>query len=219
MKSIDHPRTQGGFSLIELMVGMAIGLVLMAAVVALTVSMLRTNAETVTMAKLTQEGRAISDLVSREVRRARYSGNHRQFVGAAGAVVNQFGVVQIDATDLPTAVTGNCLRFAYDSDDDGTLDPKEVKVISLYQNAVYMGQAQTYAGAACVTSAGQAANALRISSTDVRVTSLEFRANTANGALAANPNRIDLFFSLALASDAAITRRFDQAIQLRNPIL
>ena len=50
---------QAGFSLIELMVGMAVGLIMLAAVVALATSMLRTNAETVTVAKLTQEGRAI----------------------------------------------------------------------------------------------------------------------------------------------------------------
>ena len=66
---------QAGFSLVELMVGMTVGLVLMAAVVALTVSVLRTNAETVTVAKLTEEGRASGDLVAREVRRARYTGN------------------------------------------------------------------------------------------------------------------------------------------------
>ena len=81
-------RFQRGFSLVELMVGMTVGVILLSAVVALTVSVLRTNAETVTVAKLTQEGRAIGDLVSRELRRARYSGNYRAFVGAAGSIPN-----------------------------------------------------------------------------------------------------------------------------------
>jgi prepilin-type N-terminal cleavage/methylation domain-containing protein len=216
---------QHGFSLVELMVGMTIGLILISAVVALTASVLRTNAETVTVAKITQEGRAVSDLVSREVRRARYSGNYRVFVGAAGAVPNAFAVMQINNTSLPTATTGSCLRFAYDADDDGDLgadagtpDPTEVevKVISLYNEAVYFGQASTYAGAACVTSAAQAANALRISSPDVRVTSFQFRSYATSSS---DVNRIDLFFSLALAGNPAITRRFYQSIQLRNPYL
>ena len=211
-------QTQRGFSLVELMVGMAIGLILMSAVVALTVSMLRTNAETVTLSKLTQEGRAISDLVTREVRRARYSGDARAFVGAA-AFVNPFGDVEINATKLPTAVTGNCIRFAYDADDDGALEANEVKVISLFNGAVYLGQAATYAGATCVTSSAGAGNALRISSRDVNVTSLEFRGNSTTNGVGGIANRIDLLFTVALANDATVTRRFNQNIQLRNPFL
>jgi prepilin peptidase dependent protein B len=193
-----------GFSLVELMVGMTIGLILLSAVVALTVSVLRTNAETVTVAKLTQEGRAIGDLVSRELRRARYSGNYRAFVGAAGATPNAFSGVDILGG-------GTCIRFAYDADDDGALDTNEVKVISLQAGALYFAQFSTYTGATCGS-----ANALRISSPDVQVTSLAFERNTGANP---NPNRIDLSFRLALISDSAVTRRFDQAIHIRNPFL
>ena len=77
----------------------------------------------------------------------------------------------------------------------------------------------TYATAVCVTDAATAAAALRVSSPDVNVTSLTFSRNSVNGALAANPNRLDVSFRLALIVDAAITRRFDQSIQLRNPFL
>lgn len=217
MNSIRH--TQRGFSLIELMVGMAIGLILMAAVVALTVSMLRTNAETVTLSKLTQEGRAISDLVTREVRRARYTGNARAMVGAGGTVPNNFSVVQIGTTNLPTAVTGNCIRFAYDADDDGVVDTNEVKVISLFNGVVYMRQFADYASATCVTSTAAANSALRISSPDVNVTSLEFRGNSITNGVAAIANRIDLMFTVTLANDATVSRRFNQNIQLRNPFL
>jgi prepilin peptidase dependent protein B len=197
-------RFQRGFSLVELMVGMTVGVILLSAVVALTVSVLRTNAETVTVAKLTQEGRAIGDLFSRELRRARYSGNYRAFVGAAGSIPNVFSNVDILGG-------GNCIRFSYDADDDGVLDANEVKVISLENGAVYFAQFSTYAGATCGS-----ANALRISSPDVRVANLAFARNTG---VNANPNRIDLTFRLALVNDSAITRRFDQAVQIRNPFL
>lgn len=197
-------QSQRGFSLVELMVGMTVGLILLSAVVALTVSVLRTNAETVTVAKLTQEGRAISDLVSRELRRARYSGNYREFVGAAGAIPNAFAGVDILGG-------GNCIRFSYDADDDGALDVNEVKVISLEDGAVYFAQFSSYTGASCGSG-----NALRISSPDVQVTGLSFARNTGANA---NPNRIDLTFRLALVNDSAIARRFDQAIHIRNPFL
>lgn len=193
---------QAGFSLIELMVGMAVGLIMLAAVVALATSVLRTNAETVTVAKLTQEGRAIGDLVSRELRRARYSGNYRQFVGAAGTIPNAFGNIDILSG-------GNCVRFAYDTDDDGALDVNEVKVISLSGGAVYFAQYSAYTAATCTTT-----GALRISSPDVQVTNLLFARDTATA-----PNRIDVTFRLGLTGNAAITRRFDQAVQVRNPFL
>lgn len=223
---------QSGFSLIELMVGMAVGLIMMAAVVALSTSILRTNAETVTVAKLTQEGRAISDLASREVRRARFNGNSYLTVGAGCSAGGPFGDVFIGAsrvfqkncattppTITATATSGNCIRFAYDANGNGTLDSNEVKVISLFNNAVYFAQFDTYTAATCVSNATQAAAALRISSPDVSVTGLQFRGNTANGALAANVNRIDLDFRLALATNPSITRRFDQTVELRNPFL
>ena len=193
---------QSGFSLIELMVGMAVGLIMLTAVVALTASVLRTNAETVTIAKLNQEGRSLGDLMSRELRRARYSGNYLQFVGAGGAVTNAFAAVDILGG-------GNCIRFAYDADDDGGLDNNEVKVISLSDGAVYFAQYNTYAAASCAT-----AGALRLSSPDVQVSSLAFTRDTVN-----SPNRIDVNFRLALATNTAVTRRFDQQIQVRNPFL
>jgi type IV pilus assembly protein PilW len=197
-------KQQKGFSLIELMVGMTIGLIILAAVIALTVSVLRTNADTVTVARLTQEGRAIGDLVSRDLRRARYSGNYLRFVGAAGAVPNNFGTIDI-------LNGGNCIRFAYDTDDDGALGANEVKVIALNNGAVYFAQYATYAAANC-----NAAGALRISSPDVTVTNLLFARNAGANP---NPNRIDVSFRLALANSAGVTRRFDQAVQVRNSFL
>lgn len=196
-------RAARGFTLVELMIGMAVGLIMLTAVVALTVSVLRTNAEVVTLSKLTQEGRAIGDLVTREVRRARYSGNYLQFVGSAGATPNQF-----DGLDILNS--GACVKFAYDANDNGSVDADEVKVISLGNDgAVYFGQFNSFASATC-----NASGALRISSPDVQVTNMVFSRDAVN-----SPNRVDLQFRLALANDASIFRRFDQQIHLRNPFL
>lgn len=194
---------QKGFSLIELMVGMGVGLIMLAAVIALTVSILRTNADSVTVARLTQEGRAIGDLFSRELRRARYSGNYLAFVGSEGAVANNF-----ESINIPS---GDCIIFGYDADDDGAVDTNEIKVFTLRNEAVYFAQYATYVAANC-----NDANALRISSPDVQVTDLLFARDTGANP---NPNRIDVSFRLALTGTAEVTRRFDQAIQVRNPFL
>lgn len=200
---ISTTRSASGFTLVELMIGMAVGLIMLTAVVALTVSVLRTNAEVVTLSKLTQEGRAIGDLVTREVRRARYSGNYLKFVGSAGAVPNAFEVLDI-------LNGGACIRFAYDANDNGTVDANEVKVISLGNDgAVYFGQFGSFTAATC-----GASGALRISSPDVQVTNFAFSRDAVN-----SPNRVDLQFRLELANNTSIFRRFDQQILLRNPFL
>lgn len=204
--NISVHRTMAGVTLIELMVGMAVGLIMMAAVVALMTSMLRTNAETVTVARVTQEGRSMADLMSRELRRARYSGDYLQFVGAGATVTNNFGEINI-------LDSGKCIRFSYDADEDGDVGAEsadlEVKVISLRaDNAIYFGQYQSYAAATCT------AGALKVSSPEVQVSSLVFTRDTAT-----SPNRIDIAFRLNLAGNTDVVRQFDQHIQIRNPFI
>ena len=61
---------QRGFSLIELMVSVVLGLLLVAAVLSLVVSVTKTNADTIRSTRLTQELRTLLEVVSREVTRA-----------------------------------------------------------------------------------------------------------------------------------------------------
>lgn len=221
-----HPvaRTGGpasaGFSLVELMVGMAVGLILMAAMVALVISVLRTNADVVASARLTQEGRAIGEIMHREIKRARFNGLYLDFVGQGATPVNPFGpVTGADAT--ATLVDDDCIKFAYDADDDGALDANEVKSFFLDGGAVYFSQASTYAAALCAAGNG----AMRLSSPDVQVTGLNFEQFDADPLAVGgeNKNRIIIEFALALTrtagDDTGITRQFGQTIQLRNPIL
>ena len=65
----------GGFTLIELMVSMVIGLIVIGAVMALVLSMVRSNKETIAATRLTQELRATSALITSELQRAGSSGN------------------------------------------------------------------------------------------------------------------------------------------------
>jgi len=60
-----------GFGLIELMVAMVIGLIVVGAVLALVVSIMRSNRQTLQSTRLTQELRATLSVVSSDLRRAR----------------------------------------------------------------------------------------------------------------------------------------------------
>src|SRR6185295_11518784 len=65
------PQRAKGFSLIELMVALVVGLIVVGSALAMTVSVIHTNSENVRYTRLTQELRAVSEIVARELRRAR----------------------------------------------------------------------------------------------------------------------------------------------------
>lgn len=218
------PVRQRGFSLVELMVGLAVGLVLLTAMMALVISVLRANADVVAGAKLNQEGRAIGDILHRELKRARYSGSYLSFVGAGATPPNAFGAITGADASLPL-VNDDCVKFAYDADDDGIIDANEVKSFFLDGGAVYFSQSptNTYAGALCANGTG----ALRLSSPEVVVNALTFEQRADDPATTTvneqNKNEILVSYELELTRDSGentgITRDFGQAIQLRNPIL
>lgn len=202
-----------GFTLVELMVGMAVGMILLTAMVALVISILRANSDVIAGAKLTQEGRAIGDIMQRELKRARFNGLYLTFVGQGGTPANPFGPITGEDASV-VLVDDDCIKFSYDTDDDGALDAGEVKSFFLDNDAVYFSQADEYGDALCADGTG----AMRLSSPDVLVTDLHFEQLDAN-----NKNHLNVAFALALTrtdgDDTGITRQFDQTIQLRNPIL
>ena len=65
-----YQRQSQGFSLVELMISLAIGLIVVSAVLAFTLSSLTANSEYVQSTRLSQELRNTMDFVSRELRRA-----------------------------------------------------------------------------------------------------------------------------------------------------
>jgi prepilin-type N-terminal cleavage/methylation domain-containing protein len=91
-----------GFSLIELMVALVVGLIVIGAVLALIMSIIRSNNQTVLATRLTQEMRATMAVIAGDIRRAR--GVDDPFsMTAPGA--NPFARVFSD--------TPGCLRYSY----------------------------------------------------------------------------------------------------------
>jgi prepilin peptidase dependent protein B len=121
-----------GFSLVELMISLIAGLILVGAVLAFTVSSVRSNAEFVSATRLTQELRNTMDFVSRELRRAGYDQNYlSQLARSTGST---------DASDFSPifySAVGPCLVYSYDREPGtpGQLDPDngELRGIRLRQ--------------------------------------------------------------------------------------
>ena len=100
-------KTQNGFSLVELMISMSVGILLTSGVISMFTGSLKNSYEFVSLAKLDQDLQGVMDLVSKEVRRAGYDAN------TAVGNDTDFGI--------NTDSTSTCLLYSYDSNSTGTV--------------------------------------------------------------------------------------------------
>ena len=141
--SLIHNRS-AGFSLIELMLAIALGLVVLGSVTSVLVSNLVTNSSNMQIIRLDQDLRAVMLMMTRDIRRAgsrdsdtaiadigtgtennNFDGIRLYNVGSTTPVyddedIDGGGVIPAIATP-PVAITanGNCILFRYDIDSDG----------------------------------------------------------------------------------------------------
>jgi prepilin-type N-terminal cleavage/methylation domain-containing protein len=151
--------TSRGFSLIELMIALAIGLVVVGAVLAFTLSSVTTNSEYIQSTRLSQELRNSMDFVSRELRRAGYDQNNAVYTArstATSPVISPFGRI-FATTDANGDGTANdsCVIYAYDRDAGtrGTVDlaQGEIRAIRMGFTPAGVGVMEVAESAAGVT--------------------------------------------------------------------
>jgi type II secretory pathway pseudopilin PulG len=109
-----------GFSLVELMVALAAGLVVSGAVLSFFLSSMKSNGEMVQSTRLTQELRNTLDLVSRDLRRAGYDQDALKHLatGTASPFPKLLLPVASQVSAGPPA-TYSCVVYAYDRADTG----------------------------------------------------------------------------------------------------
>jgi len=106
-------KNQLGFSLIELLISMGVGLALVAGVVNIMGSTVKSSSDFLSLAKLDQDLQAIMDLMVKEVRRSGYDSNSSD---------------GNDTAFYLTRSSSSCLLYSYDdvsNTNDGTLDNEE----------------------------------------------------------------------------------------------
>ena len=146
---INH-RQAGGFTLVELMIAMVLGLIVIGAVLALSLSMIRANSDTISATRLTQELRATSASIASELNRAGSSGNPFDVTAS-----NALGAVTV-------ANSAKCISYSYNH--GGTIVNR---TISLAGDAIYLGTTACGAGGT------------KLSSDQVQVTKLLFAKDVA----------------------------------------
>lgn len=116
MRLTDLHIRQRGLSLIELMIGMAVGLVILAGVLTVYISTIQSSSATVKSIRLNQEMNAVLDVMMSDITRAGYWSNATDQIQNIQTVSNPFTAA---TTDLRVLDGGRCLLFTYDFDADG----------------------------------------------------------------------------------------------------
>ena len=143
-----------GFSLIELMVAMVAGLVVTGAVLAFTLSSMKSNSEYVLSTRLTQELRNSMDLITRDLRRAGYDQSALGNVATGhAATFSRLQLCNDDGGCNSATTTGTvlatapitCAVYAYDRDAVGGVGKGSVDLDNGEVRAFRLGQ-RTYNG-------------------------------------------------------------------------
>jgi Tfp pilus assembly protein PilW len=97
-------------TLVELMIALLLGLIVIGGALGLIVSMMKSNNDTIRAARLTQELRAMADIATMEIRRARSLTDPLANVGVGGTAFVSCNPI----TATPNNTTADsCLVFAY----------------------------------------------------------------------------------------------------------
>lgn len=189
----------GGFTLVELMVALVVGLIVVLAATGFVVSVAKANSENIQVTRLTQELRAISEVTARELRRARYVADPVGLIGTNGSV-------ERDAINLNGA--GTCIGFSYDEPPDPPLPATTVsrRIYLDSSSAVWLDTSSDD----CASPSGGG----RLNSREVEVIDMRF--------VQVAPSRYDIALTGRLAtapagSDLAeLTRTFRQTVYVRS---
>lgn len=195
MKQSVSPAMVRGFTLIELMIALVLGLIVIGAVLALSLSLMRANNQTIAGTRLTQELRAVAGLVSSDLRRAGGVVDPLTVATANnGNPLNPFATI--------TTATAGCIQYSYAGAEGGNF-----RAINFRQGAVFMA-----AGAADPGCAGGA----QLNSPQVTITGLTFERQGPCGTASATGRCIRLTLVGRLSNDTAITRQYTQDIYVRS---
>lgn len=197
---------QFGFTLLELLVAMVIGLIILSAVLGLFVSMVQSDSDSIKMAQLNQELRGVMSLITRDIRRA--GANRNSAADATGATPsNPFSVAGGTRLTISANEQGDpdsCITYSYDSDEGNELYGFR------WDSNVHTIETRT-AGAAC--NAGGWTGITDENQT--YITALAFTDNTVVEA-GINIREIAITLSGRLVKDANVSRTLTETIKIRN---
>ncbi|MCC6207211.1 MAG: prepilin-type N-terminal cleavage/methylation domain-containing protein [Gammaproteobacteria bacterium] len=206
--------SQHGFSLVELMVAITLGLFVLAGISSLYAEVVRSNAAVLRTAHLQQTLWSLMTLITDDVRRAGYWSRAELTLDGTGA--NGFAPIHV--------VDGNCILYSYDEekdDTDGAPDPEDHHGFRLTGAGLQLKTSDNTCGGTTCADCGSGTWWLMNDAQGIRVTALSFtlteHARPFDGAGREIVARgIDISLEGELASDPSVHQRLDSHISVRN---
>lgn len=210
MKPAPHPNltlhNQQGFSLLEVLIAMVIGLIILSAALGMLVSMLKADSENIKTIQLNQELRGAMSLMIRDIRRAGANQN-----AAADATAsppsNPFSVsgsTRLTIASNPQGDANSCIVYSYDSNETSEL--YGFRLDSTNHTVETRSD-----GAACNAGGWDDLTDNNL----VNITGLSF-ADTTVVQAGINIRQINITLSGFLVKDNTITRTITETVKLRN---
>jgi len=163
-----------GFSLVELMIALVVGMVVSGAAIALVVSIMKSNADTIRATRLTQELRTTAEVIGRDLRRARSVQDPVANVGAA-TVLNACNTISPASSD--PSPSGTCITYAYDCDK-----PSSGSTTGTFRAVgLAAGKVRLANSSSATPSCPSATTGTQLSSDAITITGLTFTALNSDG--------------------------------------
>jgi type IV pilus assembly protein PilW len=122
---------QRGFTLIEILISLVLGLIIIGATLTLYITSVRSSSEIIQASRLNHDLESAMSLMMNDIKRAGYWGGavidsdarNNPFTAITGTITN----ISIRDLAAPTTTVdpGNCLLYSYDADNNGTVDTNE----------------------------------------------------------------------------------------------
>jgi type IV pilus assembly protein PilW len=220
-------KKQTGYTLIEIMIALLLGLIIISATIAIYVNTIKGSTDTINSARLNHDLESVMSLMVNDIRRAGYWGG--AIVGADSST-NPFTTGTADI-QIPSA---SCILYSYDADGDGLVETGEYYGFNLDGSTIDM----RLTGATTANCANGSWNALTVSEI-VNITALSFTltykclnvtttvsynmlcaavtaANLATGAKAVESRQIDITLTGRLVNDPTVTKTLTGSAKVRS---
>lgn len=125
-------KKQAGFTLIEIMIALVLGLIVLSATIGIYVSTVKGSTDTINSARLNHDLDSVMSLMVNDIRRAGYWGGAiagansaaNPFISETTNVTNiQLRNLAAPTTALAAGAAGNCILYTYDADGSGVNTP------------------------------------------------------------------------------------------------
>jgi prepilin peptidase dependent protein B len=216
--------TQRGLTMVELLIGMAIGLFIVATAASLMTGNLRENRKLMIESRLMQDLRTAADMITRDLRRAGYWAAATAGVRGDGAASAPLANPYSDVTPVGAAADHTSFRFSRDATENHTVDSNEQFAFRLRNGVIELqlgvGNWQALTDATTLT-----VTEFSVTPTVEEISLADFCARPCEAASSTCPPR-QLVRSLAVVvsgratGDALVTRSVRSQVRLRNdPII